>query len=154
MDAADALPLLAKLAPDLSARLTALTALLPGVRVTIDPTERHGFEYHSWCAFSLFGHVNGHPLRAEIGRGGAYRVRHPDGTEERAAGVSLYVDMLVDAGLGASARRRIFLPEGTADTAAAQLRREGWATVQALSATDSDEGCSHVWNGERPVAKG
>ena len=153
-EAADALPLLAKLAPDLSARLTALTALLPGVRVTIDPTERHGFEYHSWCAFSLFGHVNGHPLRAEIGRGGAYRVRHPDGTEERAAGVSLYVDMLVDAGLGASARRRIFLPEGTADTAAAQLRREGWATVQALSATDSDEGCSHVWNGERPVAKG
>jgi ATP phosphoribosyltransferase regulatory subunit len=149
-----ALPRLARIAPVLSARLAALAAELPGVRITIDPTERHGFEYHSWVGVSLFGSVSGQPLRAEIGRGGAYRVRHPDGTDERAAGVSLYIDMLVDAGLGGSTRRRIFLPEGTPTEAGAALRAQGWATVQALSDGDSDEGCSHVWNGSAPVAKG
>ena len=150
----NALPRLARIAPELTARLSALATALPGVRITIDPTERHGFEYHSWVGVSLFGSVGGQPLRSEIGRGGAYRVRHPDGTDERAAGVSLYVDMLVDAGLGAAQRRRIFLPEGTPADTAARLRSDGWATVQALSAMDSDEGCSHVWNGNEPVAKG
>jgi ATP phosphoribosyltransferase regulatory subunit len=124
------------------------------VRITVDPTERHGFEYHSWVGFSLFGSAGGQPLRAEIGRGGAYRVRHPDGTDERAAGVSLYVDMLVDAGMGGSARQRLFLPAGSAPELGARLRAEGWATVQALSEMDSDECCTHVWNGREPVAKG
>lgn len=149
-----ALPLLAELSPDIGDRLEALAALLPGVRLTIDPTERHGFEYHSWIGFSLFGAVGGQPLRGEIGRGGAYRVRHPDGSEERAAGVSLYVDALVDAGLGRLPGRRLFLEAGTDPGVAARLRREGWVTVQALSPEDSAEGCSHVWNGREPVAKG
>ena len=137
-----------------TARIGTLMARLPDVRVTIDPTERHGFEYHSWIGFSLFGSVNGVPLRGEIGRGGAYAVRHPDGTREAAAGVSLYVDMLVDAGLGASARPRLFLPFGTTEAVGRQLRREGWATVQALSAEDSHAQCTHLWNGKQPVAKG
>lgn len=149
-----ALPKLAQIAPALAGRIAALIARLPEVRVTIDPTERHGFEYHSWIGFSLFGSVNGVPLRGEIGRGGAYAVRHPDGTREAAAGVSLYVDMLVDAGLGASARPRLFLPFGTTEAVGRQLRREGWATVQALSAEDSHAQCTHLWNGKQPVAKG
>ena len=38
--------------------------------VTLDPTERHGFEYQSWFGFSLFsGQASG-----EIGRGGSYRI--------------------------------------------------------------------------------
>lgn len=152
--AATALPRLAAIAPDLSAQLVELVGALPPVRVTVDPTERHGFEYHSWVGFSLYGAAQGRPFANEIGRGGAYLVRHPDGTTERAAGVSLYVDTLVDAGLGASPRRRLFLPLGTDATTSARLRAEGWMTVAALSDTDSDEGCSHVWNGREPVAKG
>ncbi|MCG2842537.1 ATP phosphoribosyltransferase regulatory subunit [Sandaracinobacter sp. RS1-74] len=148
-----ALPRLAALAPELAARLQALIALLPAVRVTIDPTERHGFDYYSWMGFSLFGEANGVPLRGEIGRGGAYAVRHPDGRREPAAGVSLYVDTLVDAGLGASARQRLFLPLDTSAETAHRLRAEGWATVEALSDTDSAVGCTHVWNGEQAVAK-
>ncbi len=152
--AGTALARLARIAPELTSRLSALAAALPVARVTIDPTERHGFEYHSWVGVSVFGCVEGTPLRSEIGRGGAYLVRHPDGTDERAAGVSLYVDMLVDAGLGTSQRRRVFLSEDTPADIATRLRAEGWATVQALSPMDSDEGCSHVWNGCEPVAKG
>jgi ATP phosphoribosyltransferase regulatory subunit len=149
-----ALPKLGELAPELAARIEALIARLPNVRVTIDPTERHGFEYHSWIGFSLFGSANGVPLRSEIGRGGAYAVRHPDGSREPAAGVSLYVDMLVDAGLGASSRQRVFLPAGTDAAVGAALRADGWATIEALSATDSDASCTHRWNGTQPVAKG
>lgn len=153
-DADLALPRLARIAPSLAVELTALVKALPDVRITLDPTERHGFEYHSWVGVSLFGSANGKPFATEIGRGGAYRVRHPDGSEERAAGVSLYVDTLVDAGLGILPGRRLFLPLGTAPAVGAALRAEGWATVQGLCEMDSSEGCSHVWNGESPVAKG
>ncbi len=151
-EAETALPRLQDIAPELTGRLRSLIALLPaGVRVTIDPTERHGFEYHSWLGFSLFGKVGGQSLRDEIGRGGAYHVRHPDSRTEPGCGVSLYIDPLVDAGLGTSAPRRVFLPLGTGSHVGARLRAEGWITVAALSATDSPLGCSHVWNGTEPA---
>lgn len=61
-----------------------------GVRVTIDPTERHGFEYQSWFGFSLFvaGGANA------IGRGGSYSIAHSDGRGEPATGFSIYPDQL------------------------------------------------------------
>jgi ATP phosphoribosyltransferase regulatory subunit len=149
-----ALPGLARIAPVLATRLETLIARLPGATLTIDPTERHGFEYQRWLGFSLFGAANGQPLRAEIGRGGAYAIRHPGGREEPAAGVSLYIDPLVDAGLGSATRPRLFLPMGTDPAAAARLRAEGWATVAALDAGDTPGGCTHRWNGREPVATG
>ena len=59
-----------------------------GVRVTLDPTERHGFEYHSWFGFSLFlsGGANA------VGRGGCYSITHGDGHGEPATGFSVYPD--------------------------------------------------------------
>ena len=59
-----------------------------GVRVTLDPTERHGFEYHSWFGFSLFlsGGTNA------VGRGGCYAIEHGDGHDEAATGFSVYPD--------------------------------------------------------------
>jgi ATP phosphoribosyltransferase regulatory subunit len=59
-----------------------------GVRVTIDPTERHGFEYQSWFGFSLF--VAG--ASGAVGRGGSYAITHPDGHDEPATGFSVYPD--------------------------------------------------------------
>jgi ATP phosphoribosyltransferase regulatory subunit len=61
-----------------------------GVRVTLDPTERHGFEYQSWFGFSLF--LSGLPQ--PIGRGGSYTIAHDDGREEPATGFSVYPDAL------------------------------------------------------------
>lgn len=146
--AGPAQPALAKLrtiAPACADRLAALVAELPDIAVTIDPTERHGFEYQSWVGFSLFGTANGAPLRQEIGRGGAYRVQLPAGGTQAAAGVSLYIDTLVDAGLGQSLRQRIFLPLGTPPAVAASLRALGWATVAALAPADTPASCSHIW---------
>jgi len=116
--------------------------------VTLDPTERHGFEYQSWIGFSLFGEG----VRGEIGRGGSYTILHPDGREEAAVGFSLYLDPLVDAGLGQVKRRRLFLPLGHDAVAARALRHEGWTTVAALSdREDADTlGCTHELVGAEP----
>lgn len=149
-----ALPALGRIAPEAARRLEQLIGHLPEARITIDPTERHGFEYHSWVGFSLFGCAGGLPLRGEIGRGGAYVVRHPDGRDEAAAGVSLYLDTLVDAGFGQRQRRRLFLPHDTPAATAERLRSEGWITVHALGPEDSPSCCTHIWNGTTAAAKG
>ncbi len=123
--------------------IAALAAGLHGVSVTLDPTERHGFEYQTWLGFSLFGAG----LAAELGRGGAWLVNRPDGAPEPAIGFSLYVDGLVDLGLGVEPQQRILLPLGTLAADAAALRAAGWITVATLDAGSSAAalGCSHVW---------
>ena len=135
----------------LASRIAALEALAASVgdrvTVTLDPTERHGFEYQSWIGFSIF--VAGHAVT--IGRGGSYAVTHPDGRIEPAVGFSLYPDPLIGAGLGAEAgeAKALFLPLGHDVAAADRLRGEGWVTVAALS--DSDDapalGCTHRLEG-------
>ena len=125
-----------------------LAAALGGVRLTLDPTERHGFEYQSWIGFSFF--ADG--VRGEIGRGGSYSVVDGDGGREAAVGFSLYVDGLVDAGLGQVERRRVTLPFGTSVDVGVRLRSEGWSTVSALSEGATVPGCTHRWNGVEPTA--
>ena len=123
--------------------LAAIAAPLAGrVQLTLDPTERHGFEYQSWLGFSLF--VAG--AAREVGRGGTYTVVHEDGAEEAATGFSLYADALA-ANLPAPERRRLFLPLGTPAREGEALRRDGWVTVAALEAADTPEAqlASHVW---------
>ena len=134
-------------------RLTAvagLVASLTGVTVTLDPTERHGFEYQTWIGFSLFGDG----IAGETGRGGTYQIVTPAGDSEAAVGFSLYVDGLVDAGLGVADPRRVLVPLGTDPAVAAQLRRNGWATVAAFArdADPADFRCTHVWNGVEAAA--
>ena len=72
--------------------IAAVAASLEGrnVRVTLDPTERHGFEYQSWFGFSLF--VAGAP--GAIGRGGSYAIGHADGRDEPATGFSIFPDFM------------------------------------------------------------
>ena len=138
--AAEALPALRALgiAPDLLDEVEALVASLD-CAVTVDPTERHGFEYQTRIGFSLFGAG----ARAEIGRGGTYALKGG----EAAVGFSLYVDALVDAGLGRDARPRLFVGLGADADAAAKYRRLGFATVAALTPNESPAGCTHVLDG-------
>lgn len=110
------------------------------VQLTLDPTERHGFEYQTWLGFSLF--VRG--VAREVGRGGTYRVMREDGTEEAATGFSLYADALVGAFM--PERRRLFLPYGAPATEGARMRATGWVTVAALEPGDTPEAqlCTHI----------
>ncbi len=137
----------------LSTRLDGLEAVARAVTgrvsLTLDPTERHGFEYQSWIGFSLFARG----VRGEIGRGGSYSVLGATG-EEPAVGFSLYADPLLDAGLAKPERRRLFLPFGTDADAAARLRGEGWVAVAALDDADSAQAqlCSHILSDGEPRA--
>ena len=139
----------------LASRLDALAdiaAALDGrVTMTLDPTERHGFEYQSWLGFSLFARG----AAGEVGRGGTYTVVHEDGQEEAATGFSLYAGRLVGEA-PPSERRRLFLPFGTPPADGAALRAEGWVTVAALEPGDTPEAqlATHWWaDGEaRPLA--
>ncbi|TKD53259.1 ATP phosphoribosyltransferase regulatory subunit [Sphingomonas baiyangensis] len=129
--------------------LAAIAASLPAsVTLTLDPTERHGFEYQSWLGFSIF--AAGVPV--EIGRGGTYTVMHDGGAEEPAVGFSLYADPVLAAGLAPAGRRRLFMPYGTPADIAAQWRREGWVTVAALTPDDnaSAQLCTHVLGTDGP----
>lgn len=120
-------------------------AVGPRARLTLDPTERRGFEYHGWFGFSVF--VDG--VAGEVGRGGCYHVG-----DEPATGFSLYPDALVTNGLAGDDRRRLFLPVGHDPEQAAALRRGGWVTVAALDERDSAAAqlCSHVLGPAGPEA--
>jgi ATP phosphoribosyltransferase regulatory subunit len=136
----------------LASRIEGVRAIAAAVgdtaTVTLDPTERHGFEYQSWIGFSLFAEG----VRGEVGRGGAYSILHPgkdgaEGHEEPAVGFSLYLDPIVDAGVVPFHRDRVFLPLGTPAEAGTAIRAEGRATVAALAEGDTAEslGCTHRW---------
>ena len=115
------------------------------ITLTLDPTERHGFEYQNWFGFSIFAEG----FIGEIGRGGSYAICHANGQDEPAMGFSLYPDPLIDAGFGGETPKRLFLPLGADATRAAELRGEGWHTVAAL--VGDEDGvtlrCSHWLDG-------
>ena len=135
----------------LASRIEGLRAIATTIgdraRVTLDPTERHGFEYQSWFGFTLYGEG----ARGALGRGGTYTIK---GSDESATGFSLYMDPLLDAlgGPEADTRDRVFLPLGHDRDVAARLRAIGWRTVAAVS--DGDDaaalGCSHRLDGAEP----
>ena len=122
------------------AALREIAARVSGMaRLTLDPSERHGFEYQSWFGFTLYAAG----VRGALGRGGSYAIL---GLDEPAIGFSLYPDPLIDAlAETESPRDTLFLPLGHDGEAAARLRAIGWRTVAALSDADDARalGCTH-----------
>lgn len=116
-------------------------------RVTLDPTERHGFEYQSWFGFTIY--ADG--VRGAAGRGGTYKI---GGSGEAATGFTLYVNRLAEAAVAPDIAPLVFLPMGYDEEAAAKLRKDGWRTLAQLSEQDDPKalGCSHVLDGEQPKA--
>lgn len=128
----------------LDSRLDAVREIARGlggrVRLTLDPTERHGFEYQSWLGFTLYADR----ARGTLGRGGTYIIH---GSEEPAVGFSLYMAPLLEAlGHGEEPRDTLFLPLGHDREAARRLRAIGWRTVAAVEQADDAAalGCSHT----------
>ena len=126
------------------------SAVPDDVRLTLDPTERHGFEYQSWFGFTL--HANG--ARNALGRGGTYAIK---GSDEPATGFSLYIEPILDAlgELSESTRETVFLPLGHDREVASNLRRDGWRTIAAISDCDTAAalGCTHRLNDEGAAEK-
>ena len=122
-------------------------ALGDRARLTLDPSERHGFEYQSWFGFTL--HAKG--ARAALGRGGTYAIK---GSDEAATGFSLYMEPLLEVlgTEGGPSSRTVFLPLGHDRALASRLRAEGWRTVAANAEDDRADalGCTHVLGGGEP----
>jgi ATP phosphoribosyltransferase regulatory subunit len=119
-------------------------------RVTLDPSERHGFEYQSWFGFTIYAQG----VQGALGRGGTYRILGEAAEGEPATGFSLYPDRLID--LLAEAPQEtaaLFLPLGHDPQVAARQRAIGWRTVAALSAEDDAValGCSHRLEGNEAL---
>ncbi|WP_454597053.1 ATP phosphoribosyltransferase regulatory subunit [Qipengyuania sp. SM2507] len=128
----------------LASRIAGLRSIAAAVgdraRLTLDPSERHGFEYQSWFGFTLY--ADG--ARGALGRGGTYAIK---GSDEVATGFSLYIEPVLDT-LGTSGeepRATVFLPLAHDRDAAAALRTVGWRTLAAVSESDDAAalGCTH-----------
>jgi ATP phosphoribosyltransferase regulatory subunit len=116
-------------------------------RLSLDPSERHGFEYQSWFGFTLY--ADG--VRGTLGRGGTYRI---GGGDEPATGFSLYPEELIDAAAAARPLQdTVFLPLGHDRDAARRLRAAGSRTLAALSDADDPQalGCSHRLDGTQTL---
>lgn len=135
------------------ARLTDTVRLVrqaaPGLKLTVDPLERQGFEYQTGLSFTLFARG----ARRELGRGGRYRVGGEPGAElrgEPAVGFSLFADAILKAAPVKPAAPRVFLPFGTEAEIAQALRTKNMVTVSGLApVTDAQQeakrlGCQYV----------
>jgi len=118
------------------ARLTDTVRLVrqaaPGLKLTVDPLERQGFEYQTGLSFTLFARG----ARRELGRGGRYRVGGEPGAElrgEPAVGFSLFADAILKAAPVKPAAPRVYLPFGAQAEIAQALRAKNMITVSGLA---------------------
>jgi ATP phosphoribosyltransferase regulatory subunit len=127
------LPERARLERDrLGAVIDGLAAAIPALKVTVDPVENRGFEYHTGISFTFFARVGPElgPL-GELGRGGRYQAGAPDAPEP-ATGFTLYTDTVLRTLPAPPPRRRVLVPPESDPARARSLRAEGWITVAAL----------------------
>jgi ATP phosphoribosyltransferase regulatory subunit len=140
----------------LGAVLDGLASAIPALKVTVDPVENRGFEYHTGISFTFFARVGPElgPL-GELGRGGRYQAGPPEAPEP-ATGFTLYTDTVLRTLPAPPPRRRVLIPPDTDPARARTLRAEGWITVAAvLPAADWREearrlDCGHVLEKDAP----
>jgi len=102
-----------------------LRAALPDLKLTIDPVENRGFEYHTGVGFTIFSKQSA----GEIGHGGRYSAQG-----EPAVGATLFMDTILEILPEGEAPARVYLPFGSDRAQGAKLRAEGWVTIQGLAA--------------------
>ncbi|MSO69581.1 MAG: ATP phosphoribosyltransferase regulatory subunit [Alphaproteobacteria bacterium] len=112
-----------------------VVSAMPTLSLTIDPVEHRGFEYQTGLSFSVFGLG----AKAELGRGGRYRI-DADGQRqiEPATGCTLFMDTLVRTLERPRAGRRVFVPFGTAPEISKKLRADDFVTVAGLQAVSDN----------------
>ena len=144
----------------LGAVLDKLSAAAPALKVTVDPVENRGFEYHTGISFTFFaGGVASHGPVGDLGRGGRYDAGDP-AAPEPATGFTLYTDTILQTLPRSAAPRRLLLPFDLDPERGRALREDGWITVAAFEwaadwrAEAYRLGCSHFLENGRPVAIG
>lgn len=134
-------PASAILAARLAETVRTIQAQAPGLKLTVDPLEFRGLQYHTGVCTTVYASGQ-HEV---LGRGGRYLCG-----DEPATGLTLYPDAVLRACATPPARPRVFVPVGHDRVAAAALRAAGYATVAALdpvadpAAEARRLGCSHL----------
>src|SRR5918911_5278674 len=117
----------------LAAVLDGLATAMPGLKVTVDPVENRGFEYHTGISFTFFARVDPeHGPIGELGRGGRYQAGDPS-LPEPATGFTLYTDTILRTLPEPKPLRRVLVPLGADRARLRELRGKGWITVAALA---------------------
>jgi ATP phosphoribosyltransferase regulatory subunit len=130
-----------------------LAAAAPELKVTVDPVENRGFEYHTGISFTFFAATA--RMAGELGRGGRYQAG-----PEPATGFTLYTDTILRTLPSAAPSRRLLLPFGVDRSLSQRLRETGWITVAALEQADDWRaearrlGCGYVLDRGVPVMVG
>ena len=144
----------------LGAVLDGLCAAAPELKVTVDPVENRGFEYHTGISFTFFaGGAAAHGPIGDLGRGGRYDAGDPSAPEP-ATGFTLYTDTILRTLPRSAAPRRLLLPFGIDPAQGRALRADGWVTVAALEAVRNCRaearrlGCDHILENGQPVKIG
>ncbi|HEX2114763.1 MAG TPA: ATP phosphoribosyltransferase regulatory subunit, partial [Alphaproteobacteria bacterium] len=130
-------------------------AAMPALKLTIDPVEMRGFEYHTGLCFIVFARG----VRGELGRGGRYMTgdAYAASGGEASTGFTLYLDTVVRALASPQPQRRLYLDFGTDHAVGAKMRAEGWTTVAGLvpggdAKTEARRlRCTHILVDGRPV---
>lgn len=135
----------------LATRLDGLEAIAARVgdsaRITLDPTERHGFEYQSWFGFTIYAEG----IRGAAGRGGTYTIA---GSDEPATGFTLYVDRCAEASnVSKSARWTVYLPFGHDQEEARKVLALGQRHRVITQISEGEDpaafGCTHILEGDQ-----
>ena len=106
---------------------------VPALKVTVDPVENRGFEYHTGISFTFFARVDPeHGPIGELGRGGRYQAGDPS-LPEAATGFTLYTDTILRTLPEPKPLRRVLVPLDADRAPLRDLRGEGWITVAALA---------------------
>ncbi len=109
--------------------ISILRSKMPDIRLTVDPVELRGYEYHTGLTFTLFAR----DIIGELGRGGRYRTGPDNGRpKEDATGITLFVDSILNAAPAAHAAKRVCVPMETGNDALMALHANGWITVNSL----------------------
>jgi ATP phosphoribosyltransferase regulatory subunit len=137
--------------------LDGLSAAVPELKVTVDPVENRGFEYHTGISFTFFsGGVATFGPVGELGRGGRYDAGDV-AAPQPATGFTLYTDTILRTLPKATAPPQVLLPFGADRARARALRECGWITVAVLEplrdwrAEARRLGCSHFLDNGEPV---
>ncbi len=96
----------------------------PALRLTADPVEFRGYQYHTGICMTVFATGR----QAELGRGGRYL----SGESEPASGISLYPDSIARIAPPPPLRPRLYLEFGTPPETAQAYRARRFATVPGL----------------------
>lgn len=120
-----------------------LRAARPELKLTVDPVEFRGYQYHTGICMTVFAAGE----QAELGRGGRYLC-----DSEPATGITLYPDTITRFAPRPQLRPRLYLPHGTKAEDAAAARTRNFATINGLAPHPDPRveacrlGCSHVFS--------